>query len=141
MEHRPIALWLLFVSHLPLAPIVLRAQVDRTAITGTVTDRQGNRIPQSGVRVTESATGFQRETLTTSQGTYELSSLPPGIYIVEFSKAGFADLIEKNVEQLVEQTRTLNARLELAHGQAQTTVTEPFVQLDKVGATVGTAIE
>jgi ribosomal protein L21 len=45
------------------------------------------------------------------------------------------------VEQLVGQTRTLNARLELAHGKEQTTVTEPLVQLDKVDATVGAAIE
>jgi hypothetical protein len=123
------------------APAVLRAQVDRTAITGTVTDQQGNRVPGSRVRVSESATGFERETLTTSQGTYELPALPPGIYSVDFSKAGFADFIAKNVEQLVGQTRTLNARLELARGTERTTVTEPLVQLDKVDATVGTAIE
>jgi hypothetical protein len=125
----------------PLSPIVLQAQVDRTAITGTVTDQQGHRVPQSTVRATESSTGFQRETLTTSQGTYELPGLPPGVYSVEFSKAGFGDLIAKNVEQLVGQTRTLDARLELARGTNQITVTEPLVQLDKVNATVGTAIE
>jgi hypothetical protein len=124
-----------------LAPIVLRAQVDRTALTGTVTDQQGNRIPQSTVRVTEGATGFERETLTTSQGSYELPGLPPGIYRVVFSKGGFADLIAKNVEQLVGQTRTLDARLDVAHGKDETTVTEPLAQIDKVDATVGTAIE
>src|ERR1700683_2993792 len=58
----------LFLFLAPVGPIVLRAQVDRTAITGTVTDPQGNRIPRCAVRATESATGFQRETLTTSQG-------------------------------------------------------------------------
>ncbi len=120
---------------------VLRAQVDRTAITGTVTDQQGNRVPESRVRATESATGFQRETLTTSQGTYQLPGLPPGVYSVQFLKAGFASFTAKNVEQIVGQTKTLNARLELEHGKDQTTVTEPLVQLDKVDATVGTAIE
>jgi len=72
-----------------LASTVLWAQVDRTAITGTVTDQQGNRVPQSRVRAAESATGFERETLTTPQGTYELPGLPPGTYSVRFSKAGF----------------------------------------------------
>jgi hypothetical protein len=123
------------------SPGLLLAQVDRSAITGTVTDQQGKPVPESRVRAIESATGFQRETLTTSQGTYEIPGLPPGSYLVEFTKAGFADLVAKNVEQLVGKTRTLNARLELARGQAQTTVTEPLVQLDKVDATVGTAIE
>jgi hypothetical protein len=60
-----------------LGPAMLWPQVDRTAITGTVTDQQGNRVPQSRVRASESATGFQRETLTTSQGTYELPGRLP----------------------------------------------------------------
>ena len=115
--------------------------MDRTAITGTVTDQQGNRVPQANVRATESATGFQRETLTTSQGTYELPGLPPGVYSVQFLKAGFAVFTARSVEQVVGQTRTLNARLELARGKEQTTVTEPLVQLDKVDATIGAAIE
>jgi Carboxypeptidase regulatory-like domain len=136
--HPPVLV--LLILHLPAAA-VLRAQVDRTAITGRVTDQQGNRIPQSIVRATENATGFQRETLTTSQGTYELPGLPPGIYSVQFLKAGFAPLITQRVEQIVGQTRTLDARLELARGSEQTTVTEPLVQLDKVDATIGAAIE
>jgi hypothetical protein len=125
----------------PLSPLVLRAQVDRTAITGTVTDQQGNRVPETRVRATASATGFQRETATTSQGTYELPGLPPGVYAVQFLKAGFAPFTAESVEQVVGQTRTLNARLELARGKEQTTVTEPLVQLDKVDATMGAAIE
>jgi hypothetical protein len=121
--------------------VILRAQVDRTAITGTVTDPQGNRIPKCSVRATESATGFQRETVTTSEGSYELPGLPPGTYSVRFFKDGFAAFTADGVAQVVGQTRTLHARLELARGQDQTTVTESLVQLDKVDATVGAAIE
>jgi hypothetical protein len=124
-----------------LGPIVLQAQVERTAMTGTVTDQQGNRVPQATVRATGSATGFVRETQTTSTGTYELPGLPPGLYSVQFLKTGFTTLSVDTVEQTVGQTRTLNARLELAHGKDQTTVTEPLVQLDKVDATTGAAIE
>ena len=80
---------------------MLLAQVDSTAITGTITDQQGNRVPQSSVRAVDSATGFQRETLTTSQGTYELPGLPPGVYSVLFSKAGFSAFTVERVEQLV----------------------------------------
>ena len=58
-----------------------------------------------------------------------------------FSRTGFAVFTAEGVEQLVGQTRTLNVRLELAHGNEQTTVTEPLVQLDKVDATMGAAIE
>jgi hypothetical protein len=106
-----------------------------------VTDQQGRGVPQSRVRATEIATGFQRETSTASTGTYELPGLPPGVYSVQFLKDGFAVFVAKGVEQVVGQTRTLNVRLELEHGKDQTTVTEPLVQLDKVDATMGAAIE
>ncbi len=93
------------------------------------------------MRATERATGFHRETLTTSQGNYQLPGLPPGIYSVRFFRSGFSTFTAESVEQVVGQTRTLNARLELARGREQTTVTEPLVQLDKVDATIGAAIE
>jgi Carboxypeptidase regulatory-like domain/TonB dependent receptor len=137
---RLLALLLLFIFR-PLGPVALRAQVDRTAITGTVTDQQGNPVPQSSVRATENATGFQRETLTTLEGSYDLPGLPPGVYSVQFLKSGFSAFTAQGVEQLVGQTRTLNARLEVAHGREQTAVTETLVQLDKVDATIGAAIE
>jgi len=121
--------------------MVLRAQVERTAITGIVTDQQGNRIPQANVRATGNATGFQRETLTTAEGTYDLPGLPPGVYSVRFLKTGFSTFNAESVEQYVGQTRTLNVRLELEQGKQQTTVTESLVQLDKVDATMGAAIE
>ncbi|HTB14867.1 MAG TPA: carboxypeptidase regulatory-like domain-containing protein [Bryobacteraceae bacterium] len=130
-----------FLLFQPLSSIVLLAQVDRTAITGTVTDQQGNRVPQCAVRAIESATGFQRETLTTSQGSFELPGLPPGRYSVVFSKRGFSTFTAESVMQVVGQTRTLNARLEVASGREQTSVTEPLVQIDKVDATIGAAIE
>jgi hypothetical protein len=63
------------------------------------------------------ATGFPRETLTTSGGTYELPGIPPGIYSVQFVNAGLAAFTAKDAEQLVGQTRTLNVRLELAQGK------------------------
>ncbi len=132
---------LLFILLQPLNQIVLWAQVERTAITGTVTDQQGNRVPQSRVRASGMATGFQRETLTTSEGTYELPGLPPGVYSVRFFKNGFAAFTAEGVEQFVGQIRTLNVRLELAQEEEQTTVTESLVQLDKVNATMGAAIE
>jgi hypothetical protein len=90
------------------------AQVDRSAITGTVTDEQCVRVPQTTIRATQAATGFHRETLTTSQGTYGLPDLPPGTYSIQFLHDGFLILRIGQVEQVVGKTRTLNARLEVA---------------------------
>ncbi len=137
---RRVAVFLLLLFFQPFNRLVL-AQVDRTAMTGTVTDPQGNRVPQCRVRATGNATGFERETLTTSQGTYDLPGLPPGVYSLQFFKDGFSPFTAEGVEQVVGQTRTLNAHLELVRGSQRTTVTEALVQLDKVDATIGAAIE
>src|SRR5580700_6173032 len=83
------------------------AQVGRSALTGTVMDQQGNRIPHARIRATEAKTGLQRDTETTSQGNYELVDLPPGIFSVRISKAGFSLFRAEGVEQVVGQTRTL----------------------------------
>ena len=127
---------------LPLfGPAGVSAQVDRTAIIGFVTDQQGNRVPQCSVHARETATGLERDSLTTSQGGYEMPDLPPGSYVVRFEKSGFATLTATDVRLMVGRKMTLNARLEVAHGKAETTVNEPVVQLDTVDAAVGSAIE
>ena len=124
-----------------LVPVSLRAQGARCSLTGTVTDPQGRRITQATVRVVQAATGLERQTVTTSDGSYLLDSLPIGIYSVSFSKDGFSVYTAERVEEVVGHTRTLNARLSLARESTQhTTITEPMVQLDKSDATVGTAI-
>ena len=108
---RRTALLVLFLFLQPLWRMTLVAQVDRSAITGTVTDQQGSRVPQTRVRATQGATGFQRDTLTKSEGTYRLPDLPPGIYSIQFFHSGFSNLTVEQVKQIVGQTRTLNAHI------------------------------
>ncbi len=117
------------------------AQVESSSLTGTVTDQQGKRIPNAKVRVTQAATGLQRETETTSQGNYALADLPAGTYSVQISKDGFSTFQAERVGEIVGQTRTLNAILEVGGGIQKASITEPLVQLDRVDATIGAAVE
>ncbi|HTC35943.1 MAG TPA: TonB-dependent receptor, partial [Bryobacteraceae bacterium] len=117
------------------------AQVEISSLTGTVTDQQGKRVPQAKVRASQAATGFQRETETTSQGDYQLLDLPAGTFSVQISKDGFSTYRAERVEQVVGQTRTLNVTLGLSGGLQQASVTEALVELDKVDATVGAPVE
>jgi hypothetical protein len=126
---------------LAVIPSALHAQGARCSLTGTVTDPQGRRVPQATVRAVQEATGLERETVTTSDGSYLLDSLPMGIYSVSFSKTGFSVFTADRVQEIVGNIRTLNVHLTLANQSSQqTTVTEPLVQLDKSDAALGTAI-
>jgi hypothetical protein len=111
-------------------------------LTGTVTDPQGNRVPDATVTVVENATRLSRTTITNSKGTYLLDHLPAGVYTASIAKRGFEEFRATQVEEVVGRTQALNSSLRLAKGAAErTTVNEPFVELDKSDAAIGTAIE
>ena len=117
------------------------AQTERTYLTGAIVDPQGNRVPRARVVAVQDATGLRRETESTSQGTYQLADLPPGVFTVQFSKEGFSTYQANHVRQIVGQTGTLNVTLSLGIKKEETTVSESTVQLDKVDVTVGGDVE
>ena len=121
--------------------LLILAQMDRSALTGNVTDAQGNRIPQAAVRAVQNETGLERRTVTSSQGVYVLDSLPLGRYTVIFSKTGFSEVRLERVDQTIGQTRTLDARLGVAQGAQTATVEDAVVQLDRTSAAIGAPIE
>jgi hypothetical protein len=124
-----------------LLPAACLAQLDRSTLIGTVTDSSGARVAGASVRVTQVTTGLQRASTTSSLGTYALDSLPIGRYTVVISKAGFADFRAEQVEQLIGQTRTVDAQLSVKQETQITTVTQPLVALDRTGAALGSPIE
>lgn len=81
------------------------AQVDRAGLSGRVTDPSGSLLPQTHVTVVHDSTGLQRETTSSSSGTYDIAELPVGVHTVTFSHDGFQTLTLRNVIQTVGQTR------------------------------------
>jgi hypothetical protein len=120
---------------------VLYAQLDRSALAGTVTDPKGARIAGALVTAVQQQTGLERKTKTSSEGTYALDGLPVGRYTVTFTKPGFADVRIEQVNQGVGQTTTLNTRLNLTGAAQSVTVVEPLVHLDTASVAIGTPLE
>src|ERR1700758_1025875 len=77
---RPLVLVVICV----LAGLPVWAQLDGTGLTGTVTDASGRVVPDVQVVALQEATGLRRETISSGQGTYEITGLPVGGYIVSF---------------------------------------------------------
>ncbi len=99
-------------------------------------------MPGAIVKARQNATGLVRSTISNSEGTYLLDNLSPGIYTVSFEKPGFEEFTVSRVEEIVGRTQTLNPSLRITRGTSgQTTVTEPFLELNKSDAAVGSAIE
>ena len=91
------------------------------SITGTVRDPQGAAVPKAEVTVTEEKTGVSRVVSATDDGFYNATSLPPGMYSVSTSPAGFKKTIQTGVELHVNENKTVN--LDLQVGQVTEVVT------------------
>jgi hypothetical protein len=90
------------------------------SIQGTVTDPSGAGIVDATVTVTNNATAISVTTTTGADGVFTAQNLPPSIYTVRISKAGFGTKVTNDVEVTVGRTSTLN--LQLAVGNASETV-------------------
>ncbi|MGO8757289.1 MAG: carboxypeptidase regulatory-like domain-containing protein [Terracidiphilus sp.] len=117
------------------------AQVDRSGLSGTVTESSGRRLTQTHVAVVESATGLRRETVSDSSGNYNIPDLPVGIYTVSFEHEGFKKLEFVDVEQVIGRTRTLDATLEVAGGEERVNVSSASALMDRNTSAVTGLIE
>jgi hypothetical protein len=117
------------------------AQVDRSGLTGTVTDASGGLLTQTHVKAVESATGLSRETNSDARGNYSIPQLPVGIYTVTFDHPGFQKLEYIDVEQVIGRTRTLNASLQVAGGEERVEVTASSALMDRNSSAVTGLIE
>src|SRR5689334_520308 len=68
---------------------VLSAQTFRGTILGTVTDPSGALVSGAKVTVKNVATGLERSTQTSADGSYSIPELPIGTYTVTITQPGF----------------------------------------------------
>ena len=132
----------LHISHcLFFLCLSLSAQTDRSSLNGTVADPSGSVVPNVAVRAVSESTGWRRETTTGPAGNYELPALLVGKYELTFSKEGFKPFVVKNIELIVGQSRTVDARLQLGGMTDAVEVKASAELLNQSNAEVGGVIE
>lgn len=90
--------------------VVARAQ-NQAAIQGTVMDPNGGAIAGATVTVTDQATGVARQAVTTAEGFYRISQIPPGAYTVTVEAKGFKKSVTADVQVNAELVRGLDVNL------------------------------
>jgi hypothetical protein len=106
------------------------AQVDRSALSGTVTDPLGKLLGQAHVIAVENSTQSRREGLSGASGRYDIPELPAGRYTVLFDHPGFKALTFLDVEQVVGRTRTLDAALQVSGAEEHVEVSASSALID-----------
>lgn len=117
------------------------AQVDRSGLTGTVSDPSGGLLGQAHITAVENSTRLRREGVSDSVGRYGIAELPVGKYTITVDHPGFNPLVFGDVEQVVGRTRTLDARLRVSGGEAHVEVSGTSELLDRNTSTVTGLIE
>src|SRR5579871_1642205 len=115
-------------------------QAGRGSITGTVTDPNGDLIPNAQVTLLNKATGVSLHTVTSGAGLYTFISLNPGEYQVTASQSGFAPVARDKVVVNVDQATEVNIALRVGAATESVTVTETAELVEPSNSTVGTLI-
>jgi hypothetical protein len=106
------------------------AQVDRSALTGTVTDPSGRLMGQTRITAIENSTQLRREAVSYSDGRYDIAELPVGRYTITFDHPGFKTLMFVDLQQVIGRTRTLDATLQVSGGEERVEVSASSALLD-----------
>ena len=136
MHFRSATLVLLFIV---CTASVGLAQVDRAALTGVVRDASGAVVPGATITLTPVAGGVAREAKATDAGTYQVTGLVSGEWLVEIAATGF-QTVAQTVRLEVGQRAQLDATLPVGGVSERVMVEGVTPLLDTQSAVLGTVV-
>ncbi len=125
-------LWMLAIT-----TTCLHAQITTGTVTGTVTDSTGAVVSGAQIALTNDATGFVQNTISTSTGTYVFHAVPPGTYSLKVDARGFGPSVNRDLVVNVQQTITKDVSLSPGAVVQEVTVTGGTQILQSEDASLG----
>src|SRR5258708_7223386 len=119
----------LLVFAVLLAPAM--GQEFRATLTGRVVDSSGAHVSGAVVTVTNTGTNGVNAAKTDVQGNFTVPFLQPGTYSVLVEAPGFRKTLREPVELSVNQTATVNFKLEVGAVTQEVTVSAEAPLLDE----------
>jgi hypothetical protein len=110
--------------------VAANAQTFRGAINGTVTDPSGAVVPNAAVKATETATGIEHNTVTSTDGAFSFQDIPLGLYKITVTASGFPVYTVDKVEVSAGSIYTLPVKLSLQQQSTTVEVSAAALTLD-----------
>jgi len=135
----PLAFQFLFlILFLAIAAV---AQSPFGTISGLVLDPSGRAIPGADIQIVNDATGVRYSGTTNGEGIYAVSTLPPGPYRLQVSKAGFKTLIKPDIVLNVQDALAINFTLPVGALSETVTVEGGATLVNTESAAVSTVVD
>jgi hypothetical protein len=117
------------------------AQEFRATVSGRITDAAGGAVADAKVEVRDTGTGALANTVSSSDGSYLVSFLTPGNYVITVEKPGFRKSIRDGVKLEVAEHATVDIQLAVGEVSQSVTVTENSAILETESADRGMTVE
>ena len=130
--------FLLFLAFVISRPV--RAQTSGATLTGTITDPQGDVVPNAKVSARNLATNISTDTETNSSGAYNIVNITPGDYQVSITATGFSTTTSK-VSLFVGKTQELSVALTVGQVSQTVEVTGAAPTVETTNATLSGDVE
>jgi len=110
-------------------------------IAGTVRDESGAVIPGAEIKVTQTATGASRTTISNEEGRYIFPALPLGPYVLEATHAGFTSFMQTGIVLQVDSKLTIDIPLKLGAIGQEVTVEANATQVEARSTGIGQVVD
>lgn len=117
------------------------AQDTRGTISGTITDPNGQAVPNATVQVIDPARGATKAFTTNGEGIYRATFLMPGTYQVVVEAAGFKKAVRDKVVVEIGASVSVNVPLEIGGAEETVNVTADLPATNSENASLGTVID
>lgn len=138
LRHKPRLVAFALLLFASLTAISAVGQTNTTALTGTVSDASGLRLPGSSVTLVNTATGTKASLTTKGQGEFNFVQILPGHYDVTIHHEGFNDSIQ-SLDLYIATPMALNVKLSVGASTSVSVEADLPSALNQVDASLGKA--
>jgi hypothetical protein len=121
---------------LGLTSSLASAQVLYGSLVGNVTDQNGAAVPGATVTITNKGTGQVRETVTNSDGEYNIVNVLPGSYDIKVAKQGFTTFTKTDQTISANNITRIDVEMKIGNVSDVVSVTADATVLQTESATV-----
>jgi hypothetical protein len=116
------------------------AQSGTAGLQGKVVDEQKSAVPGATVTLSDATTGYSRPTVTTENGTFGFTSVPPGTYKLTVELTGFRTAVLEKVQLQVDSTSTTEVTLQIGNISEAVQVVAETPTINTADASMGNVI-